>query len=421
MNNSRRGPLLLHMTTVPMTLTFLRGAVRAMQDRGFGVHIVSATGPELDSFAAAHGVTATPVEMVRRIAPLTDLLALVRLTILFRRLRPDIVHAHTPKAGLLGMMAAFMAGVPVRIYHVRGAPLMTARGLRRVVLRQCEQLACGLSHRVICVSRGMQQYLREERLCADAKTVVLARGSGAGVDAEEQFNPQRHGGERDRIRARLSIPSDALVVGFIGRVVRDKGIAELVTAWLAVHDTLPVSRLLVIGPLEPQDPVGASVENVLRSHPGICYVGADWNVAPYYTAMDVLVLPTYREGFPNVLLEAAAMELPVIASRIPGCDEAVQDGVTGTLVAPRDPAALAAAIQMYAADAALRRAHGTAGRARVLRDFRPADIWSALHAEYLRALNPRVGEGPDIYADGVGASPGSHSATGFARTGRGNP
>jgi glycosyltransferase involved in cell wall biosynthesis len=190
------------------------------------------------------------------------------------------------------------------------------------------------------------------------------------------------------LRARLGISPDAAVLGFVGRLVRDKGIAELAAAWGMLRDEFPGAHLVLVGPEEPQDPVPPGTMELLRQDPRVHLVGPA-DSAPWYAAMDVLLFPSYREGFPNVPLEAAAMGLPVVATRIPGCVDAVADGETGTLVPPRDAGALAGAVRPYLASPALRSQHGRRGRERALRDFGQEAIWAALHAEYLRLLRER--------------------------------
>ena len=175
----------------------------------------------------------------------------------------------------------------------------------------------------------------------------------------------------------------------MGRVVRDKGLVELVEAWQTLRAERPELRLLVAGDFEPQDPLPPEVEKLLRTDPRVHLTGFVWDMPPLYTAMDVVVLPTYREGFGTVAIEAAAMELPMIATEVPGCVDAVQDGVTGTLVPPRDAATLTEAIRRYLLDPELRRRHGRAGREWVLREFRPEDVWEAQYAEYTRLLQMR--------------------------------
>ena len=384
------GTRLLHVTTVPMSLTFLRGQVGFMKERGLEVHALSSPGDGLWEFGAREGVPVYAVEMPRRITPLGDLAALWKIYRRVRRVRPAIVHSHTAKGGLLGTLGAWLARVPVRVYHMRGLPLETASGPKRTLLWWTDRIACALAHRVICVSHSLRAIVVEEGLCPPHKIDVLLGGSGNGVDAARRFDPRlAPEGARHDTRARFAIPADALVIGFVGRIVRDKGVSELVEAWRALRDEFPGAHLLVVGPYEPQDPIAEHERDLLEKDPRVHLAGMDWNTVPLFSSMDLLVLPTYREGFPNVLLEAAAMELPVVATRVAGCVDAVEEGRTGMLVPPRDGVALAAAIREYLSSAALRRDHGTAGRERVLRLFSPEGIWRELHAEYVRLLRER--------------------------------
>lgn len=389
---------LLHITTVPESLAFLRGQVGYMQARGFEVHAASSPGDLLSQFSVQERVTCYAVDMPRRITPIGDLIAVFRIVRLIQRLRPTIVHAHTPKGGLLGSIAAWLARVPVRIYHMRGLPFMTARGWRRGLLWWTEKISCSLAHEVYCVSDSLRKVAVDEGICSADKVQVFLGGSGNGVDAQKRFNPELTG-EQARIgfRRDLGIPSSALVLGFVGRVVRDKGLVELVQAWQGLRDQFPSLHLLVVGPLEPHDPLPYDTMAALQSDPRVHMTGKLGETALAYAAMDLLVLPTYREGFPNVLLEAASMGLAVVATRVPGCVDAVADRVTGVLVPPQDADSLANAIRLYLADPQLRWRHGSAGRKRVVAEFRQEAIWNAVCLAYMRLLRDR---GLDLPGDG---------------------
>jgi glycosyltransferase involved in cell wall biosynthesis len=380
----------VHVTTVPETLLFLRGQAGYLGARGVEVHAISSPGPELAQ-VAAEGVRCLALPMQREIAPLADLASLARLWRALRRLRPDVVDAHTPKAGLLATIAARLAGVPVRVYHLHGLRYVTTRGAKRALLRATERVACALSTRVLSVSHTNARILADEGLAAPGKVRVLLGGSINGVDPA-RFRPP--GAEACRAaRAALGIPPDARVVGYVGRLVREKGVAELAEAWRAVRDEHPDLRLLLVGPAEPHDPLPPGVLDGLRADPRVRLHGLDRDTPRLYAAMDLVALPSWREGFPVVPLEAAAMGLPVVATAVPGCTDAVVPGVTGALVPPRDAAALAAALRAYVQDVALRERHGAAARARAVAEFDPARLWEALHAEYVDLLAERGARG----------------------------
>jgi glycosyltransferase involved in cell wall biosynthesis len=357
-----------------------------MTARGFEVLAISSPGRALDRFGRDERIPTQAVEMARRVTPLRDLLAVGRIYRHFRRIQPHIVHAHTPKGGLLAMIAAWLARVPVRIYHIHGLPYMTSTGLRRTMLRCTERIACALAHQVFSVSHSIREVAVTERLCAVNKVAVLRSGTVNGVDAIGRFDPSRFSEMRGATQHHCRIPSGAAVLGFVGRIVPDKGIVELVQSWELLRKEFPDLHLLVVGPFESHDPLPEGVAAMLQADPRIHLMGHQTALAQMYSAMDIVILPTYREGFPTVPLEAAAMALPVVATRVPGCIDAVQDGVTGTLVPPRDPQALAAGIRTYLRDSDLRRRHGQAGRERVLKDFRPEAIWDAMYQEYVRLL-----------------------------------
>jgi glycosyltransferase involved in cell wall biosynthesis len=229
----------------------------------------------------------------------------------------------------------------------------------------------------------------EEGLCPPGEIKVLLGGSGNGVDATGRFRPQPEAIRREE-RARLGVPEDALVVGFVGRLVRDKGVLELAEAWRALREAHPSAHLVLAGRIEEEeDAIPLEVAAALRADPRVRLPGVVRDMPRLYAACDVVALPTYREGFPNVALETAAMALPIVATAVPGCVDAVVDGETGTLVPPRDPVTLGEALGRYLADAALRARHGEAARRRVLREFRQEAIWEAVADEYDALLTAR--------------------------------
>ena len=387
---SKAGPTIICITTVPKSLSFFVGQIGYLKERGIDVHCLSSPGPELDEFSLRERVPVHAVEMPRRITPLRDMATVLKIWQRLRIVNPHIVHAHTPKGGLLGMVSARLARVPVSIYHIHGLPFMTAKGHKRVLLMVTEKLACRLADQVLCVSDSIREVAVSAGICRANKIKVLHNGSINGVDAEEMFNPMKKIQEvRTRACENYNIPEEAQIIGYVGRIVRDKGIVELVVAWNALRKQFPELHLAVVGAFESQDPVQEDVIQMLQDDARVHFIGSVKDPSELYGVMDVLALPSYREGFPVVPMEAAAMKVPVVATRVPGCIDAVQDGVTGTLVPAYDAVALQKAIARYLQDPELRRAHGLAGRKRMMQDFRPEAIWEALFGEYLRLLHEK--------------------------------
>lgn len=374
-------PRLLYVVTHGMSaLHLLKGQLAWMREAGFEVAVAASPGPDLQAVAEREGVTVFPIPMRREIHPLADLRSLAALTRLVRRWRPRVVNAGTPKAGLLGMLAARLAGTPVRVYTLRGLRLETASGRTRALLALTERVASACAHSVVSVSESLRGAYCALGLAAEAKVVTLGAGSSNGVDVA-RFTA-RPPGQARRLRASLGLAEATPVVGFVGRFTRDKGIGELLEAFEIVSAEVPGARLLLVGDFEAGDPVPGPVARRLCAHPGVVRCGFVPDTADYYGAMDVLAFPSLREGFPNVPLEAAAAGLPVVAVRATGTVDAVVHGETGVLVDAGDTAALADALARYLRDPALRRRHGAAGRARVLECFAPERVWSGLRDHY---------------------------------------
>lgn len=383
---------LLHVMTVPLSLRFLRGQPDYFRQQGIDTSVLTSGGELLDEFAEQEAIHAYPVEMKREISPIHDLFSLLNIIPIMKQLRPDIVHAHTPKGGLLGMIASWLTRVPIRIYHLHGLPLETATGLKLRILTFTEKLSCRLATEVLCVSPSLREQVIQRGLCPSNKVKVLGQGSINGIDSQGLFNPQNVAQSREAIRAELNIPPDASVIGFVGRFVQDKGIAELKSAWDVIRAEYPNAYLLAVGGMEGEHGTMAEIFSQLQADDRARMMGFvyDLTAMPYfYKAMDFLICPSYREGMSLAPLEASSMGIPTIASQITGNRDAVVDGVTGVLIPVRQVAPLVEAIRAYLDDPARCQAHGKAGRERVNVAFRQEVIWDELGQTYQRLLREK--------------------------------
>ncbi len=366
--------------TSAQTCVVLRGRLRTLRESGFRVTLVSSPGELLSATAVQEGVESVAIPMRREIAPFADLLALLRLCRLLWRLKPEMTEFSTPKAGLLGSIAAVLCGVPARVYFLRGLKLETCAGIKRRILLAAEWIASACSHTVLCNSDSLRAQALVMGVASDSKLRLLGGGSSNGVDVD-RFHPGP-----DRLRQRLGIPRDADVVGFVGRLTRDKGVPELVEAFDAILAARPRSHLLMVGWFDAaEDALDAATRSRIKSHPRIHMTGYVADTAPYYRVMDVMVLPTWREGFPNVVLEAAATGIPVVTTLSTGSRDAVVPEVTGLLIPPGYPIAIFVSVLRLLNDHRRNRRMGWAARAWVLEHYVDEHVLGRT-AEYYRSL-----------------------------------
>lgn len=302
--------------------------------------------------------------MERGVAPFSDVASLIRLWRVLRQLRPSMTEFSTPKAGLLGNLAAKLCRVPVRVYLLRGLRLETLSGLKRRLLLAAERLAAASAHHVLCNSKSLRDKAAELGVAPVEKLHVLGGGSSQGVDTD-RFSPGP-----ESIRGRAGIPTDCPVIGFVGRLTCDKGIPELLQAFVRILKVIPNARLLLVGWFdESDDAVGEAVRWQIKTHPQIVHTGFVADTAPYYRSMDLLVLPTWREGFPNVVLEAEATGIPVVATHATGSCDSVLPEVTGLLIPAGYPEAIAEAVIRLIRNPDERCRMGRAARAWVIERF----------------------------------------------------
>jgi glycosyltransferase involved in cell wall biosynthesis len=326
---------------VPDTLRgILSGQLKFMSDK-YEVIAVSSDGQMLNEVQIHEGVKVVPINMVRTISPFKDLKALIQLYFLFKKEKPLIVHTHTPKAGILGMIAAKFAGVPNRLHTVGGLPLLLANGNMRKVLNLVEKVTYSCATEVFPNSFGLKEIIIEHNFCNSSKLKVLANGSSNGVNTS-YFDPSLFTeNEKQELKSNLGIDRNDFVFIFLGRLVSDKGINEMINAFKRLNKEVTSIKLVLVGPLESHlDPLDKKTIKEIESNNNIINIGLQNDVRPYFALADILVFPSYREGFPNVVMEAGAMGLPSIVSNINGCNEIIKEGENGWIIPAKDEEAI---------------------------------------------------------------------------------
>lgn len=382
-------PKICHVTTVDLSVRFLLlNQLRYLQEKGMRVHVACSDGEWLPQ-VEAEGIIAHRIEMKRFIAPASDLSALFSLYRLFRRERFDIVHLHTPKASLLGAIAAKLAGVSRVAYTIHGFYIRDGMArIQREFYLFWERVIASCADVALSQNRSDVNTAKREGLYRKKKILFL----GNGIDVA-RFSPSvRLQEDRLNIRRSLGLPQDCHVVGIVARLVREKGLHELLEAVKMLSRDFPDIRLLVIGPLDETKTDGLSPHAALEYGVAdrVVFTGMRLDLPELYSTMDVFALPSYREGFPRTLMEASSMGLPVVASDIRGCREAVEDGRTGILVPVRDAKRLAEGIGRILGDPAMAISMGEAGRLKALSEFDEKSVFGTVYETY-RSLGVAAG------------------------------
>jgi glycosyltransferase involved in cell wall biosynthesis len=339
-------PKLIRITTVPLSLKLLlAGQMKFMKANGWEVIMVSSDGREVQQIVRAEGVQHEVIPFTRKITPFQDLTCIWKLYQLFKREKPDIVHTHTPKAGLLGMIAAKLSGQKIRIHTLAGIPYMAAEGTKKGLLVQAEKWTYSSSTEVWPNSEGLKSFVIEEKLCEAEKLKVIGKGSSNGVDFEKFNRDVLKENHLVAATMRILPGDDDFIILSVGRLVQDKGIEELVNAFLE-SKIYSMSKLVLLGSFEQElDPISIDLMKTIRENPRIVQIDWSDHVAHYMALADVLVHPSHREGFPNVLLEAGAMELPVICSDIIGNSDVITQQKTGLIFPVKDKSVLKEALE----------------------------------------------------------------------------
>jgi len=321
--------------------------------------------------------------MTRTISPLKDLQSLYKLFKVLKQEKPFIVHSHTPKAGTIGMLAAKLAGVPNRLHTIAGLPLLEATGAKRLLLDTVETITYACATKIYPNSFGLKDIILENRYTKESKLKVIGNGSSNGIDTNHFSSDTIDQVEVENLSSKLGIVPDDIVFVFVGRLVADKGINELINAFKKLSANYSNTKLLLVGTFETElDPLQQETLVEIKNNKNILSVGWQTDVRPYFALADALAFPSYREGFPNVVMQAGALNLPSIVTNINGCNEIITNGINGIVIPVKDEVALHLAMKELLLDDDKRQEMANASRKVICENYKREVVWKALLKEY---------------------------------------
>ncbi|MDN5479860.1 MAG: glycosyltransferase family 4 protein, partial [Chryseobacterium sp.] len=372
---------ILHIITISFVINHFFGRqFKYLRTKTNNDYFLGCT-PSDEFFQLADSLEYSPlsVDVTRNISPITDLKAIYKIYKFIKKNKIETVVGHTPKGGMVAMIAAFFAGVQDRVYFRHGIIYETSTGFKRFLLKNIDRLSGTLATKVVCVSQSVKKISEEDNLNAPSKNIILGIGTCNGIDTENKFNPDRQDIKLVLdIKKELTINENDFVIGYVGRLVKDKGINELIEAWKILKEKHQNIKLLLVGPIEERDAISEESKKIIKNDPHIINTGFVLNAAPYFNVMDVFVLPTYREGFPTVSLEASSMKLPVLITKATGCEESIIENKTGLFI-KNDPSDIRQKIEFYIENPEMKQLHGDNGRDFVRQHFEETKIWDFIH------------------------------------------
>jgi len=371
---------IIRIATVGGSLKILlNGQLRFMSNYYEIIGVASNDANLLDAAAEQEGIKTIEVDMTRRITPFKDLKAVYQLYRIIKKEKPFIVHSHTPKAGTLGMLAAKLAGIPNRLHTIAGLPLLESTGKKRMLLNSVEKFTYACATLILPNSFGIKTIILEEGFCRATKLKILGNGSSNGIDVSHYSNDAVDKNMATKLKEDLGIAEDDTVFIFIGRVVKDKGINELAEAFDAISKINPKAKLIIVGPSEDHlDPVDPATESIITTNKNIRAVGLIKDIRPYLFISDIFVFPSYREGFPNVVLQSNAMGIPCIVSDINGSNEIVKHNHNGLIVPTKDVQALKDAMLELLLDPAKTEKLAMHCRDNIVKKYKREVIWKEM-------------------------------------------
>lgn len=386
---------LIRITTIPLSLDKLLSGQLNYMNSFYDVTAVASETEYLKKIGIKESVKTFPIEMSRKITPIHDLVAVVKLYIFLKKEKPLIVHSHTPKAGILAMLASKCAGVPIRLHTVAGLPLMEAKGLKRRILERVEKLTYANATMVYPNSKGLHDFIVTHKFTTKRKLKIIGNGSSNGIDTAHFSPEQVIPFQKQTLKSKLGIKDDDFVFIFVGRLVGDKGINEVVAAFKKVSQQNSKAKLLLVGMEEKHlDPLHEKTEKEIATNKNIFFVGYQDEIRPYLAISNALVFASYREGFPNVVLQAGAMGLPSIVTNINGCNEIIIDGENGIIIPVKNSVALEKAINKMIDDIDFYNTLQSNARQMITSRYEQKKVWDAILDEYkqkeIKLVKPKI-------------------------------
>lgn len=375
---------LIRITTIPLSLEKLLDNQLSFMNNHFEVIAVSSDSKELSKIAAKNNISTFCLNLTRKITPIQDFFSLIKLYFYFKKEKPFIVHSHTPKAGTIGMLAAKLARVPHRIHTVAGMPLLETKGFKRILLNQVEKITYRSANHIFPNSFGLKDIIINHKYCEASKVKVIGNGSSNGIDLSH-FSQSLFDEETKQLqRNLLGIQSTDFVYIFIGRLVSDKGINELIWAFNELTISQSNVKLILVGKREPElDPLKKETEKIIQSNKQIISTGYQADVRVYYSISHALVFPSYREGFPNVVLQAGAMNLPSIVTDINGCNEIIKHQINGLIIPRKNKTSLLESMRLLVENEDLYNQLKSSTRQIIEEHYEQHKLWEVLLSEYL--------------------------------------
>ena len=377
---------ILHVVSVPFSISYFLGGQFNYFNRNekrYNFFVACSPSDHLRDLSEQYGFEGFELPINRAITPFEDAKSIIKLRKFILDNDIDIVIGHTPKGGMIAMMAGLLAGVEHKIYFRHGLVYETCKGLKKTLLKTIEKLSGRIANKVICVSNGIREKSISDKLNKNSKNVILGRGTCNGVDCNNKFNPLIiNKNELGSLKDRLNVHRDYVVFGFVGRMVRDKGINELIEAWTKFSKKYHNVKLLLVGPIEERDPISDKSIDYIKNNDSIIHVGEVTDAAIYYALMDVFILPSYREGFPTVILEASSMELPIITTNATGCKEAIVEGESG-IITLINAEAIYDSLEFFIKNFNKKKEFGKNGRQFIVENFEQTKVWDIIEKELL--------------------------------------